>query len=703
MGEDKKRLESIVLRRSSGRNLPQLIAQLTASGVIPAIEELIANAHDADATKVSINYNPSKDTFCIEDNGIGMDLEGLQGFYRLGDSPKNIKPVTKKGRRCIGKFGIATIQLSFLANEYSLETIKGNKQITLRERFDKKESLSSQQKIPYKISTVRGMHSGTKITLHRLNFKEGDGKFSLKDFRRRIQWSMPIKPILPDFEINVNGKEVESRRIERAKEYTMNITGKNMGKIKAQFYFTGRPCDHAGVHIYVNGRRVGDPMAILHKYKFKTRIVGIVHANGIESAILFDRGRFQEDNPGYLELASHLERLIKKIDNDHDIEIAQKKIQIAMDKSETIVSEVARYLNSRLPSKMTNKKYVSVAFGKIEEKVAAKFDSFASRIIINSKCPQLAINDTFDARVYRARIMELVVDALAAEFAGNFATMKDFLHKKMEFSELIYGQSGMAPPSLISSGEIISGNGQVNIDTITNEHRINENRLYSLPEIANLTGLLIGTLHELRNSGVLKVKEDKALGKDALSLVDRIKGYTSLYTIAHSMTAQNAVTQLYYGLTNKFDKHAKNVPFIINIGVTKSCYFIKNEFVEDVTRLLHSKQLRGRNVSNDALDTLADRYLPLPLLAKHLGMSEEQTEDLITYAAREGYPVTFHDPKGGKKFSYFYATLALKDKSLPPEKRGASMAPRPTGEEGRASITTFRDPVTSTTNGSVNI
>lgn len=85
-----------------------------------AVSELIKNAYDADATKVSVdfaNFQNKGGSIIINDNGHGMTIEQLvNGFMRISSSDKIHNPVsplhkrTKAGRKGIGRF--ATQRLS---------------------------------------------------------------------------------------------------------------------------------------------------------------------------------------------------------------------------------------------------------------------------------------------------------------------------------------------------------------------------------------------------------------------------------------------------------------------------------------------------------------------------------------------------------------------------------------------------------------
>jgi sensor histidine kinase regulating citrate/malate metabolism len=50
---------------------------------VELIRELINNAYDADATVVKVTIN--EDSIIVEDDGSGMDLDGLKHLYKKGD------------------------------------------------------------------------------------------------------------------------------------------------------------------------------------------------------------------------------------------------------------------------------------------------------------------------------------------------------------------------------------------------------------------------------------------------------------------------------------------------------------------------------------------------------------------------------------------------------------------------------------------
>jgi hypothetical protein len=96
-----------------------------------AIEELVSNAFDADATCVhtvmSTDRASSTASIAILDNGTGMDGAGLKTHWIVGDSVKSQARMTAKGRRTIGKFGIGKLASYVLGNRLTHISKSGGK------------------------------------------------------------------------------------------------------------------------------------------------------------------------------------------------------------------------------------------------------------------------------------------------------------------------------------------------------------------------------------------------------------------------------------------------------------------------------------------------------------------------------------------------------------------------------------------------
>ena len=85
-----------------------------------AFEELVSNAYDADAKKVSVFVASDKTkgdaTLWVCDNGTGMDVDGLKELWQIGTSRKRDNE-DKLHRLQIGKFGIGKLATYVLANK----------------------------------------------------------------------------------------------------------------------------------------------------------------------------------------------------------------------------------------------------------------------------------------------------------------------------------------------------------------------------------------------------------------------------------------------------------------------------------------------------------------------------------------------------------------------------------------------------------
>ena len=73
----------------AGAELIQTLSRSLYKNAYYVIDELLSNSYDADATKVEIKLNEKK--LVIQDNGTGMDREGLENFLYLGYIAKRAK------------------------------------------------------------------------------------------------------------------------------------------------------------------------------------------------------------------------------------------------------------------------------------------------------------------------------------------------------------------------------------------------------------------------------------------------------------------------------------------------------------------------------------------------------------------------------------------------------------------------------------
>src|SRR5688500_17222606 len=70
---------------------------------IELIRELVNNAYDADATEVKVTV--TAESVSVEDNGAGMEMEGLEQYFVIGSQEKLLRPKSPVFKRArIGQF-----------------------------------------------------------------------------------------------------------------------------------------------------------------------------------------------------------------------------------------------------------------------------------------------------------------------------------------------------------------------------------------------------------------------------------------------------------------------------------------------------------------------------------------------------------------------------------------------------------------------
>ena len=114
----------------------------------PAVlSEVIANAWDADATEVKVDFNLEGKTITVSDDGHGMDLDDINDKYLFVGYQKRNKPDfrTPGGRRPMGRKGIGKLSLFSIANKIFVYSHKegGEKESFLMDADKIKEAIQS--------------------------------------------------------------------------------------------------------------------------------------------------------------------------------------------------------------------------------------------------------------------------------------------------------------------------------------------------------------------------------------------------------------------------------------------------------------------------------------------------------------------------------------------------------------------------------
>ena len=177
---------------------------------IPAVlSEVVANAWDADATEVSIDYNKDKGEITIQDNGTGMTRDNIQDrFLMVGYRRRDGQPGRTKehGRRPMGRKGIGKLSLFSIAKTVKVFTAKDSVNSAfcmdveeIKEQIKKNPEDGHYH--PNEISTAQiNFSRGTRIVLSNLEKK----RIHIKALKRRLARRFSIIGGANKFQITVN-------------------------------------------------------------------------------------------------------------------------------------------------------------------------------------------------------------------------------------------------------------------------------------------------------------------------------------------------------------------------------------------------------------------------------------------------------------------------------------------------------------------
>lgn len=93
------------------------------SSVAAVLTEAVANAWDADASMVRVDLDIDGDRILVEDDGIGMDEDGVNRRYlRVGYRRREEGDATPAGRMVMGRKGLGKLSLLSIADQIEIQT-----------------------------------------------------------------------------------------------------------------------------------------------------------------------------------------------------------------------------------------------------------------------------------------------------------------------------------------------------------------------------------------------------------------------------------------------------------------------------------------------------------------------------------------------------------------------------------------------------
>lgn len=270
------------------------------------LRELVSNAYDADATEVRITLTP--EAVSVEDNGSGMDLDGLRQYFTIGSPEKRLRrrsPIF--GRDRIGEFGIGKFASLAAASGFEVGTKRGAFAATVR--FDKAawEQTGDSWQLPLRIEPSDPTQpDGTRVILRGLT-----RPFDPTEVEQRLIETIPLTA--PEFAVCLNGRRLTRRPLTG--HHLPFIEGTPYGTIHGELVVVpasfANPAQ-AGIACRVKQVLVKRLFFGIERWgPVAARMVGEAHADFLPLAS--DRTDFIQDAPEYLAFRTVMEQVVARL------------------------------------------------------------------------------------------------------------------------------------------------------------------------------------------------------------------------------------------------------------------------------------------------------------------------------------------------------------------------------------------------------
>lgn len=208
MSDGKRKLEMRI-----SLNALQHLGMNLYSNVPAVLSEIVANAWDADASRVRIALDKAEGVITIDDDGNGMTRdEVVDRFLTVGFRRRDVLgDETAKGRRPMGRKGIGKLSAFSIARIVEVHTEKEGERTAFRmDREEIQRRIEANSKELYEPTELDDWPSdhlgGTRIVLSGLATKMT--KMTDAGLRRRVARRFSIIGPKNDFVVTVNGREI---------------------------------------------------------------------------------------------------------------------------------------------------------------------------------------------------------------------------------------------------------------------------------------------------------------------------------------------------------------------------------------------------------------------------------------------------------------------------------------------------------------
>jgi len=181
------------------------------SNVPAVLSELVANAWDADATRVDIFVHVEEGMIEVVDTGYGMTLHDInERFLKVGYERRKEGDVTQSGRPVMGRKGIGKLSAFSIAQLVEVHTIKDEQKNAFQMGRNAIESrIKSKENRDYHPEPINPdtstLQQGTRLVLRDL---KRDLSRTIPFLRRRLARRFSIIGPEHNFEVAVNGEPI---------------------------------------------------------------------------------------------------------------------------------------------------------------------------------------------------------------------------------------------------------------------------------------------------------------------------------------------------------------------------------------------------------------------------------------------------------------------------------------------------------------
>jgi hypothetical protein len=299
------------------------------------VRELVNNAYDADATEVSVQIGD--DEVIVQDDGLGMDRDGLFRYFQVGVPDKRENPISPRlNRHRIGQFGIGKFATLAACRRFEVYTRRdGFSALVVFDRDDWERG-EGEWHLPMEIDPQPGRkRDGTTVRLTKVT-----KRLDPNAVREYLVESVPLKA--PEFAVFVNGLKLVPRSL--AGRRIPFLEGTPFGVVHGEAVIlpaSRAVADSLGLEVKVRGVTVRRELFGMQAWgKLVTRVRGEVNADFLPLTAY--RSNFVIDSPEYaafLEamrtVMAEVEAALRHLALRKENRVARRAVQEALDRIQT--------------------------------------------------------------------------------------------------------------------------------------------------------------------------------------------------------------------------------------------------------------------------------------------------------------------------------------------------------------------------------